>query len=584
MREDRKWVILGLFFFVAIVFLGKLFALQVLDSTYKQAADNNAFKRIIIYPHRGMVYDRTGKLLIYNTPVYDLLVTPSKVSIKDTTAFCNLLGISKEYFIKTMQQAMRYSMNVPSDFLRQISHVDFAKIQDKLIDYTGFDIVTRTIRAYPHQSLANTLGYIGEIDSVRLKKDSEKYYQRGDYIGISGLEQVYEKELRGRKGVKYVMVDAKGREKGSFRNGQYDTLSIAGKDLISSIDLELQQYGEYLMQNKVGSIVAIEPATGEILAIVSSPSYDPNLLTGANFAKNYSPLVSDKRKPLFNRAIMSTDPPGSVFKVVQALVGLQERVIVPESRFFCNWSLVKCHGHPSPLDVRGSLQYSCNPYYYNVFRRIVYQNILNDSLQTAPDQEEAIGFEKWRNYMLKFGLGDKLGVDIANEKGGRIPKTSLYDKRYGKGKWKYSNIYSLAIGQGEIGVTPLQMANIACIIANRGWYRIPHVIKKLDKEDCLPQYRKKIYTDISPKHFEVIIDGMEWAVKAGTVASYAIAPDLNICGKTGTVQNPRGEDHSVFIAFAPKENPKIAIAVYVENAGFGGVWAAPIATLMIEKY
>ena len=589
MNDSRKWIILGLFTATGLTFLIKLFMIQVLASEYKIQADINAIKSIKIYPHRGMIYDRNGDLLAYNIPVYDLMVDVKKVKIKDTLAFCNFLNITEGQFQKNMNKAkaLARTSRHPVAFLKQISHRDFAKIQDRLIDYPGFYAEPKIVRSYPHKSLANALGYIGEISKKTLERDTTKYYQQGDYIGISGLESSYEQYLRGRRGIKRVYVDARGNEKGQYKNGRYDTASVAGQDLISSIDLKLQQYGELLMRNKRGAIVAIEPSTGEILTMISAPSYDPNLLTGREFSKNYGPLAINKNKPLFNRAIRSKYPPGSTFKTVQALIGQQENVIAPHTVFACNKSLVKCHWHPT-ADLQRSIQHSCNPYYFNVFRRIIYQNklVIDDSTTTVTKGSDGkIGFKKWRQHLLSFGLGAKTGVDLNNEKAGNVPSLSFYNKRFGEGKWKFSNIYSLSIGQGELGVTPLQIANYATVIANRGHYYTPHLIKGIGKnKEKLAKYKVKHQVTVDPKHFPLIIEGMQGAVLAGTVAPHAIMPGVEICGKTGTVQNPHGEDNSVFIAFAPKHNPKIAIAVYVENGGFGGVLAAPIANLMIARY
>lgn len=585
MNDSRTWIILGLFTATGLTFLIKLFMIQVLVSDYKIKAASNAIKSIKIYPHRGLIYDRNGKLLAVNTPVYDLMVNLKKVKIKDTLAFCNFLGITKAQFDKNMKRVRQQKGSKPKAFLKQISSRDFAKIQDKLIDYPGFEAESKFVRSYPHRSLANALGYIGEISKKRLERDTTNYYQQGDYIGISGLEASYEEHLRGRRGVKMIYEDVRGNNKGSYKNGRYDTASVAGKDLISSIDIELQKYGELLMRNKRGAIVAIEPSTGEVLTMISAPSYDPNLLTGREFSKNFGPLLLNKTKPLYNRAIRSKYPPGSTFKTVQALIGQEENVISSQTVFPCNKSLVKCHWHPT-ADLQRSIQHSCNPYYFNVFRRIIYQNKLVDSTGgVSKGSDGKIGYEKWRQHILSFGLGAKTGIDLNNEKGGNVPSLSFYNRKFGEGKWKFSNIYSLSIGQGELGVTPLQMANIATIIANRGYYYTPHLIKGIGKnKEKLAEFSKRHTVTVDPQYFKLIIDGMEGAVKAGTVAPSAIMPGITICGKTGTAQNPHGEDHSVFIAFAPKENPKIAIAVYVENAGFGGTWAAPIANLMIARY
>jgi penicillin-binding protein 2 len=423
------------------------------------------------------------------------------------------------------------------------------------------------------------LGYIGEISAGQLGRDTVSYYSQGDYVGLSGLEKYYENELRGNKGVKYKMVNVRGMDKGPFKEGQYDTISIAGKNLTSTIDLELQQFGELLMSGKTGSVVAIEPKTGEILAMISAPFYDPNQLTGAEFGKTYKTLNSDNSKPLFNRPIMATYPPGSIFKIVQSLIGLQEGVLTPNSTFACNKSLVACHNHPNPVNLFGAIRNSCNPYYHQAFRQIINREV---SSNTFKDTE--IGLNAWRESVLKFGLGGPLGIDMSGEKGGDIPSSKLYDRIYGAGHWKYSTIYSLSIGQGEMQVTPLQMANLAAIFANKGYYYTPHLIKAIDGDPKkIPaKFQQKISVGIDARHFDLIQDAMVEAIY-GTAAR-AVMTDLVIAGKTGTAQNPHGEDHSVFIAFAPKDNPTIAIAVYVENAGWGGRAAASTASLMIEKY
>jgi len=588
MEETRRTVILGIFGAVGLVFLVKLLSIQVLSDTYQEKAEENAIQKVVIQPHRGMIYDRNGKLLVYNKPIFSILVVPSEVELEDTLAFCEIVGITKEEFDEKMEKARQINPRKPSIFLKQIQHTEFAAIQDKLMDFKGFYVDFRTIRSYPHTSLAHALGYIGEITKERLEKDTTHQYRQGDYVGISGLEAAYEYELRGRLGVKYVLVDVNGSFKGSYKNAAYDTLAIAGKDLISTIDLELQQYGDLLMTGKRGSIVAIEPATGEVLAMVSSPSYDPNLLVvGNDFAKNYTRLANDPLKPLYNRTIMGMYPPGSTFKVVEALVGLQEGVLIPSTRLRCDQSLVKCHGHPSPANVHQSIQYSCNPYYFKVFRRIVYQNkiVRNDSIfKELPDGDGKIGFNIWKDYMLKFGLGRRMAVDLVNVGTGRIPDLAYYNKKYGAGNWEFNNVYSLGIGQGELAVLPIQMANIAAIIANKGFFYTPHLVKSIGEQGKRPEYLIRQETGIDKSHFELVISAMRDAVRAGTVSTNGIPYNIKMCGKTGTVQNPHGKDHSVFIAFAPMDEPKIAIAVYVENAGFGGVWAAPIASLMIEKY
>lgn len=590
MYENRRWIVLSLFVSIGLIFSVRLFFLQVIEKGYKIAADDNSIKRVVIYPDRGLIYDRKGKVLVLNAPIYDLMVTPknAKLPLEKKKTLCELLGISLEEYDKILAKILINSGASPVPFIKQLSKQDFASIQDRLIEYPGFFIATRTVRSYPHKSMAHLLGYIAEISPDEL--NNEKYYSGGDYVGKAGIEAFYERELRGRKGVKNIWVDSKGKEKGAYRNGAFDTTSIAGQNLYTSVDFELQQLGEKLMQNKAGSAIAIEPKTGQILALISSPYYDPNLLIGKDFSKNYEMLGQDESKVLLNRAVTSHYPPGSTFKTVQLLIGKHMKVIDDASVFYCNHALVKCHGHPTG-DLHRSIQYSCNPYYWNVYRRIIYQNTIeqiNDSTTVvAKDGKLSEGYKKWFEMLPHFNVGRKTMVDIAAEKAGRVPKISLYDNRYGEGKWNFSNIYSLGIGQGEIETTPLQLANIACIIANRGYFYPPHVVVGVGKD----KDRKidKFYTTrqelpIDKAHYEVLVNGMRDAYRGGTVGPQAIIQDLDICGKTGTAQNPRGQDHSVFICFAPRENPQIAVAVYVENAGFGGDVAAPVAILMVEKY
>ena len=579
MRDQRPAVILLFIFLISGVLLVKLFAIQVLDDSFLKRAESNAIQRIVDHPYRGLVYDRTGKLMVFNNPIFDLMVVPREFNVGDTAKFCELFRISKEELIESYNAAKSYSKVKPSPLIKQLSTKDFARIQDFLVDYPGLFILTRSVRSYPSATTAHALGYIGEISGGQLEKDTVGYYSQGDYVGLSGLEKYYEKELRGKKGVKYKMVNVRGVDKGPFKEGEYDTISIAGQNLTSTIDLDLQRYGEMLMNGKTGSVVAIEPKTGEILAMISAPFYDPNQLTGAEFGKTYKKLNRDNSKPLFNRPIMATYPPGSIFKIVQSLIGLQEGVLTPNSTFACNRSLVACHNHPNPVNLFGAIRNSCNPYYHQAFRQIINREV---SSNTFKDTE--IGLNAWREKVLKFGLGSPLGMDMTGEKGGDIPSSKLYDRIYGAGHWKYSTIYSLSIGQGEMQVTPLQMANLAAIFANKGYYYTPHLVKAINgNPKRIPaKFQEKISVGVDARHFDLIQDAMAEAIY-GTAAR-AVMTDLVIAGKTGTAQNPHGEDHSVFVAFAPKDNPKIAIAVYVENAGWGGRAAASTASLMIEKY
>jgi penicillin-binding protein 2 len=580
--ENRKYVIQGIFLLVGVTYALRLFYIQVVDSSYKQAAETNAIKSIIQYPFRGLIYDRNGELLVQNTPVYDLMVVPKEVKSLDTLRLGALLNLPVEDVRERVKKARAFSYVQPSPFYQKLSTEEFARIQDNLIDFPGFYINARTARGYPHQSLAHALGYIAEISPKQLEDSTYKGYRPGDYIGKSGIELEYEKYLMGRRGVKYKMVNVRGVEKGPFKGGAYDTLSIAGQNLISTIDLELQAYGEYLMNGAKGSIVAIEPATGEILAYVSAPFYDPNLFTGKDYGKNYMALLQDTNKTMFNRPIMADqNPPGSIFKLTQALIALEEGVITPNTTYACNRSLVNCHNHPSPLNLYGAVQHSCNPYFYQAYKALINQG---KSKNTFTDT--ALGLKGWREQVLTFGFGKQLGIDIPGEKKGIIASTDLYDRVYGKNRWKYSTIYSLSIGQGELGVTPLQMANFMAIVANRGYYVTPHIIRSVgEKGKPLKEYQERHYSSVSPKHFEPIIAGMAEVVRAGTGRRANLQKvGIEVCGKTGTAQNPQGADHAVFVAFAPKDDPKIAIAVYVEHGKWGGQSAAPIAGLMIEQY
>ncbi|MGN6644910.1 MAG: peptidoglycan D,D-transpeptidase FtsI family protein [Cytophaga sp.] len=583
--QERKFVINAVIIAIGLIYVIRLFFLQVLDSSYKIEAEINAIEKVVDYPYRGLIYDRHGDLLVFNTPVFDITVVTKEFKLTDTLLFCQRFGISKEEFITKMKDIKNplknrgYSRNKPQTLFKQLSLEDFAHVQDYMNDYPGLYTQARTIRSYSYPSAANALGYIGEISPKALEKQKDGYYKQGDYIGISGIELFYENELRGRRGVKYIMKDVHGVQKGSYRGGAYDTISAPGENLTSTIDIKLQQYGELLLQNKIGSVVAIEPSTGEILSFISSPSYDPNFLTGRKFSENYVTLEKDPYKPLFNRPLMAMYPPGSIFKLAQAAIALEEGVITDHSRFPCDKSLVNCHEHPSPQDLRGAIQWSCNPYFYMVFKKMISQ----DKNPNKFKDTEA-NFDVWRNHMLTFGFGQKMLVDLPNTKSGNIPSNAYYDRVYGDLHWKFSTIYSLSIGQGEINVVPIQMANMAALIANKGWYITPHLIRSIGKDKhILEEYKNRHVTSVDPKHFQPVIDGMEQVVLAGT-ASWLKIKDIEICGKTGTAENPHGDDHSVYIAFAPKDNPKIAIAVYVENAGFGAMTAAPIAHLMIEKY
>lgn len=579
---NRKYFIIALVIVAALILVSRLFYIQIINKTYRVSAANNALRPVTQYPARGLIYDRNGQLIVYNQAAYDLLVIPVQTSAFDTARFNQILGITMDDFRARMKAAVSYSRRAPSVFLKMISSETYAVLQEELYRFPGFYVQARTLRKYTRPVASHLLGYVGEVDNKLLARD--RYYRSGDYIGVSGIEKSYEEHLRGNKGVNIFLVDVHNNIKGSYAEGRYDTVAVPGTNLWSTIDLTLQEYGEKLMQNKTGSIVAIEPSTGEILTLVSSPSYDPSLLVGRVRSENFSLLQADTVKPLFDRALMASYPPGSTFKIMNGLIGLQESVIRPASLFSCSngyhaGSLtVGCHSHRSPLNLPEAVAMSCNAWFCNAFRNIL-ENPKYGSVQDA--------FDKWREYLVAFGFGNKLGIDLPNELSGFIPGRSYYDRYYGKDRWKALTVISLAIGQGEIGATPLQMANMATVIANRGSFYIPHIIKKIgDDGSPSPLYTQKYITGISPENFEPVIEGMEGAVNGGegSTARGARLDSIIICGKTGTAQNPHGKDHSIFVAFAPKDNPQIAIAVYVENAGFGSTFAAPIASLLIEKY
>ena len=580
MLDNRRFTIITFFGIIGFAFVFRLFYLQVVDDSYSIESSSNSIKRVVEIPFRGQIYDRNDKLIVYNTPVYDLLVTPYKAKIQDTLTFCSLLNIQKTTFDSLMKAASTYSRVKPSLFLRQLSREDFARIQDVMVDYPGFEFSKSSLRTYTYPTMANTLGYVSEITKKQLESEDSYNYQQGDYVGQSGLETFYEEQLRGRRGVKFVMQNVSGVIKGSWKNGELDTNAVAGQNLYTGIDLELQAYADSLMRNKVGSVVAIEPKTGQILSMVAAPSYDPNLLASRHFSKNYKVLVNDPYKPLFNRPIMASYRPGSTFKVLQALTALQAGVITPSTGFTHAGVPMNCHCGGRANSVPHGIQYSCNPYFFRVFQKLIYNNDISDTYKAS-----AAGLNKWNEQISKFGIGQRLGIDLPSEYKGNLPDDSYYDKIYGKNRWKFSNIYSLSIGEGELLITPLKMANVAAIIANRGYYYTPHVVSGIGKKRTpLPEYMVRHDTGIDPKHFETIIPGMVGAVEAGTVMGLARIKDITIAGKTGTSQNRTGPDHSIFIAFAPVDDPKIAIAVFVENGKWGGTAAAPVANLIIERY
>lgn len=580
--DSRRYVFITFTLILGVVFIVRLFFLQVVDASYKISAENNSQSHVVVYPARGLIYDRNDELLVSNQAAYDIMVVPNNVEAFDTLEFCNVLGITRESLEERLQNAKDYSWRVRSVFMKQVSLEVAAVLQEKMYNYPGFSLQSRTLRTYTRPIAAHTLGYIGEVDKNILEK--QPYYEMGDYIGIIGIEKSYEAILRGLKGLKIYLKDVHNRIIGSYEDGKYDKPSKVGQNMTISLDSDLQEYGEQLMQKFVGSIVAIEPSSGEILTMVSAPTVDPNILIGRNLGESIRRLSADTLNPLFNRALMAQYPPGSTFKTINALVALQEGVISTATSYYCDYGYyyrgihVGCHNHETPLDLIGGVQHSCNTYFCNVFRRIMenpkYENT-----------EEA--FIHWRDHITSFGFGSKLGSDFSNELKGNIPTVEYYDRYYSKGHWNFLTIISMAIGQGELLITPLQMANMTATIANRGWYRIPHLVKEIEGQDNIDQkFRDKIYTSIDSAHYAPIIEGMDLAVNGGPGSTARIAKirDITVCGKTGTAENPHGEDHSIFIAFAPKEDPQIAMAVYVENEGFGGTWAAPIASLMIERY
>ncbi|GAB3286451.1 peptidoglycan D,D-transpeptidase FtsI family protein [Hymenobacter tenuis] len=581
--EGRKYVVQAIFLAVALVFATRLFYIQVLDGSYKLAADRNTLQRIVQPPYRGLIYDRKGQILVQNTPVYDLLVTPREVKQLDTLRFCELLQLPLEEVRAGLKAARAFSRVKASPLVQNLSTPELAAFQDNLIDFPGFSVKARMARSYNTPNLAHALGYVGSIPATFLERPQYAKYQAGEFLGITGLESYYEEQLMGRRGVQYRMVNVRGIEKGAFRGGEFDTLSVAGQDLHLSIDSDLQAYGELLMKDKRGSIVAIDPKTGEILAFVSSPSFEPATLSGKGMGNRYMELLNNPERPLFNRPLMATYPPGSVFKLVNELVALQMGVVTPTTGFPCNQRLVRCtHNHEYPSNLGIAVKNSCNPYFYQVMRAAVMRGRSDNRFEDA-----RLGLGEWRRKVMQFGLGEKLGVDMSQEKKGLIPSPDFYDKRNGYHRWNYRTVYSLSIGQGEIGITGLQMANVLATIANRGYYYTPHFVKNIGQGGPLPQFRERHEVGVDPVHFEALIPGMQGVVdgRGGTGSLASLAEfGISVAGKTGTVQNPHGDDHATFAAFAPAEDPKIAIAVFIENAGFGGTSAAPMAALMMEKY
>ena len=575
---------------VGAIFIGRLFFLQVIDSKYRQNPLNNSAVTIkYAYPDRGFIYDRNNKLLVANQSSYDIMIIPKDVEPLDTLEFCNLLRITKDDFLKKYYRTKNYSPRIPSIFVGQLSKEDYAFLQEKMYKYKGFYIQKRFLRQYPENTSANVLGYISEVNETLLKKNT--YYQLGELIGYQGVEKQYEEVLRGQKGVNFIQKNRFNKEIGAYKEGIYDTLSIPGKDITLTLDMELQMYAEKLMTNKRGGIAAIEPSSGEILSLVSTPSYDPKMLVGRKRSKNSVLLFNDSvKKPMLDRGLQAQYPPGSPFKIINALVALQEDVITPTTAFSCyhgykygRGGFMKCHCGivGTPISMNTGIYRSCNSYFSNVYRRTIEK--YDDPVK---------GMDNWSKHVKSFGLGNYLGYDMPAGQKGLIPDSKLYNRYYPNHKWKAITTISNAIGQGEVLTTPIQLANMTAAIANRGYFFTPHILKKVgDSVNQDEKYTTRRYTTIEPRHFEPVIEGMLNVFEIGTARGSKIS-DIQICGKTGTAENFKrinGEriqftDHSIFIAFAPKDNPKIAIAVFVENGYWGSRWAAPIASLMIEKY
>ena len=582
----RKLLLAGLTLIIGILFISRLFQLQVLNTTYQRLSDNNAILEISDYPERGFIYDRNGKLLVANQAAYDIMIIPENVIPFDTLSFCELTGVSKERLIKSLKKARRYSKRLPSVIVNQISKETYATLQEQMWKYEGFFIQKKSLRDYRIGFGANVLGYVSEVNNNDLKYDN--YYQQGELIGRQGIEKSYENELRGKKGKRFLQKDRFNRIIGEYKNKTFDVEPKVAKDINLTLDALLQEYGEYLMQNKRGGIVAIEPSTGEILALVSAPSYDPNLLVGRNRSKNYRKLAQDTlAKPLFDRGLQALYPPGSPFKTLNALIALQEGVITPKTQFKCNkghfyarGAFMECHcRRGSRNDLLKGIYQSCNTYFANTYKKIINK-------YDTPDK----GVNQWNSHLKSFGLGNYLGYDLSVGKRGFIPNAAYYNSWYKEGGWKAPTIISNAIGQGEVLTTPIQLANFTAAIANRGYYYTPHFLRSVSGDSIQQKFLRK-NTSIDPEHFEVVIDGMHKVVEKGT-ARIARIKGIEVCGKTGTAENftkiggvrTQLTDHSIFIAFAPKEHPKIAIAVFIENGYWGGRWAAPIASLMLEQY
>lgn len=585
MKLNRKNRLLIGLCTAAAILVARLFSIQIIEEKYKTDASNNSMVYSIIYPTRGIIHDRNGKILVGNKVAYDLMVTPKEVEAFDTLALAAILEVSPDFIREKMDEFYRNRRKIGYQsvvMLKQIEPERYMKFAELAYKFPGFRGQARSIREYPFNAGGNLLGYVSEVSPNFLKEHPDEY-KPGDYAGMTGIEAAREKELRGEKGYNIWLRNSRNKIESQYKNGELDKEAVPGDNITTTIDAELQRYGQMLMNNKVGSLVAIEPSTGDILAMVSSPGIDVDML--ADFGQHYNDILTNPYKPMFNRAIQAPYPPGSVFKLVNGLIGLQEEVFTPNTLYPCSMgyhfgkSKLGCHAHKSPINFEESIMMSCNAYYCYVLRGIL-ENKRFGSIDEAMDT--------WRDYVMSFGFGQKLGSDFPAELGGFIPDSKYYNKYYRKGGWKATTVISLSIGQGEIGCTPLHLANMCATIANRGFYYIPHIIKDSENVTISQKYKEKHYTKVDTVHFPKVINGMYRAVNSGFgsggTASIAAVKGLDICGKTGTAQNPHGHDHSVFICFAPKDNPKIAVAAYIENGGFGATWAAPIASLLTEMY
>ena len=581
-RENK--LLIGLCVVAAILII-RLFSIQIIEDKYKMDAENNSMVYSTIYPTRGIINDRYGNILVGNKVAYDLLVTPREVEEFDTLTFCRVLDVTPEFVREKMAEYKKNRKRIGYQsvvMLKQIEPEAYMRFAEVAYKFPGFRGQARSIRDYPFNAGGNLLGYVSEVNQKYIDQHPGEY-RSGDYAGQTGIEAAREKELRGEKGYNIYLRNSKNRIESRYKDGEFDKEAVPGDDVMTTIDAELQHYGQMLMANKVGSLVAIEPSTGEILTMVSSPGIDVDQL--ANIGQHYKDIATDPYKPMFNRAVQAPYPPGSVFKLVNGLIGLQEGVLTPNTMYSCSMGYhfgrnkLGCHAHKSPINFEESIMMSCNAYYCYVLRNLL-ENSKYDSIDEAMD--------KWNEYVRSFGFGQKLGSDFPSELGGFIPDSKYYNKVYRKGGWKATTVISLSIGQGEIGTTPLHMANLCATIANRGYYYIPHIIKDSENVSIDEKYKERKYTMVDTTHFQKVVGGMYRAVNSGFgsggTASIAAVPGLDICGKTGTAQNPHGYDHSVFICFAPRDNPKIAVAAYVENGGFGATWAAPIASLLTEMY